>query len=361
MKNRQRLFPLLAFLLLLILACNLPGDIAAPTPTQSPVLEDPTAVPEEPQSTEAPIIIEHQVFPANAPNSAQYYDADSLNTAPEKRAPYGDSYDINRLERPFLQDMTYVADLDIRVFKLSRDADWFYISMELIGADPNNPLGINYGVEFDLNRDGFGDYVIVASPPYTNEWTAANVRVLADENRNTSGLSSARSDAPYLADGYEKLIFDGSLATNEDPDLAWVKMSIDRVATIQFAVKRSFVGNVFMYGAFADAGLKDVSQLDYVDRFTETEAGSPIRDKKDYYPLKALHSFDNTCREAHGFDAQGYEPMLCPREIPPTEQPQVGCTNPGQYNDQSSCQAALCSWEPNPGVFIAVVYYCTFP
>jgi hypothetical protein len=359
MKNKHRLFPLLALLLLLILACNLPGDIATPTPTQPTVFEEPTAVPEEPLSTEAPIVIEHQVFPASVPNSAQYYDADSVTTAPEKRAPYGDSYDINRLERPFLQDMTYVTDLDIRVFKLSRDADWYYISMELIGADPNNPLGINYGVEFDLNRDGFGDYVIVASPPYTNEWTAANVRVLADENRNTSGLSAARSDAPYSADGYEKLIFDGSLATNEDPDLAWVKMSVDRVATIQFAIKRSFVGNVFMYGVFADAGLKDVSQLDYVDRFTETEAGSPIRDKKDYYPLKALHSFDNTCREAHGFDAQGYEPMLCPREIPPTAQP--GCTDPGQYTDQSSCQAALCSWQIRPGVFTNVQYYCTYP
>jgi len=359
MKNRHQIFPLLALMLLLILACNLPGNIATPAPTQPPVLEEPTAVPAEPLSTEAPIVIEHQVFPANVPNSAQYYDADSLNTAPEKRAPYGDSYDINRLERPFLKDMTYVADLDIRVFKLSRDADWYYISMELIGADPNNPLGINYGVEFDLNLDGFGDYVIVASPPYSNEWTAANVRVLADKNRNTSGLSSARSDAPYSADGYEKLIFDGSLATNEDPDLAWVKMSVDRVATIQFAVKRSFVGNVFMYGVFADAGLKDVSQLDYVDRFTEAEAGSPIRDKKDYYPLKALHSFDNTCREAHGFDAEGYEPMLCPREILPTAQP--GCTDPGQYTDQSSCLDALCSWQIRPGIFTHVSYYCTYP
>ena len=39
----------------------------------------------------------------------------------------------------------------------------------------------------------------------------------------------------------------------------------------------------FMYGALADAGLKDVPKLDYVDRFTEAEAGSPVKDKQ-YYP-----------------------------------------------------------------------------
>ena len=75
-----------------------------------------------------------------------------------------------------------------------------------------------------------------------------------------------------------------------------------------------------MYGALADANLKDVSKLDYVDRFTEEEAGSPVRDKK-YYPLKALFAVDNTCREAHGFNPTGYEPMLCPRETKPTKQP----------------------------------------
>ena len=76
-----------------------------------------------------------------------------------------------------------------------------------------------------------------------------------------------------------------------------------------------------MYGALADAGLKDVSKLDYVDRFTEEEAGSPVKDKK-YYPLKALFAVDNTCREAYGFKPTGYEPMLCPKEPKPTKQPQ---------------------------------------
>jgi hypothetical protein len=55
---------------------------------------------------------------------------------------------------------------------------------------------------------------------------------------------------------------------------------------------------------------------DYNDRFTEAEAGSPVYDKQ-YYPLKALFAVDNTCWEAFGFKANGYEPKLCPRAEPP--------------------------------------------
>jgi hypothetical protein len=75
------------------------------------------------------------------------YDVESQETASAKRAPYGDSYDINRLERPFLQDMTYLPDLDISTFQVKKDDNWWYVSVELVGTDPNNALGIDYGVE----------------------------------------------------------------------------------------------------------------------------------------------------------------------------------------------------------------------
>jgi hypothetical protein len=371
MNKMPRLFTVLAALLMLVQACNLPAQDAATEPAATPpiVVEQPAATEDAPPT--ALPVVQHLVFPATAPNATLFYDAESSGTAPEKRAPYGDSYGINRLERPFLQDMTYIPDLDIRSFSLSQDGEWLYVSIGLIGTDPNNSLGIEYGVEFDIDKDGFGDFVIVAVPPFTSEWTAQNVRVFTDTNNNTSGISPARSDAPFNADGYETMIFDGSLTTNEDPDLAWVRSNAGPNTTVQFAVKQSLIGRVFMFGVFADAGLKDVSMLDYVDRFTEDEAGSPIRNKAQY-PLKSLHSFDNTCREAIGFKASGYEPMVCPVELTPTPEPGepkepppstqiVGCTNPGQYSNQSSCQAAGCSWQPNPAVLIAVVYYCTFP
>jgi hypothetical protein len=312
--------------------------------------------PSEIPATETPQI-SHISNPASSPgNGGLVYDVESSGTAPEHRAPYGDSYDINRLERPFQQDMTYIPDADIVTFNVTKDDTWIYVSIQLIGTNPNNPLGINYGVEIDDDADGFGDTIIWARPPYTPEWTASNVQVYLDENHNTGGLSASKSDAPFNADGYEKLIFDGGVG--DDPDLAWVRINAGPLATVQIAFKRSLTDGAYMLGVVADAGLKDVGMLDYVDRFTELQAGSPERNEKEY-PLKELHSVDNTCREAFGFKPTGEESQLCPRAEPDPKTP--GCEDPSQYTDQGSCEAAGCVWRRDSGPILAVFYHCTSP
>ena len=346
-KQIKALLPAATILLIAVLACSLPGNSSPSQAPAAPVMPQiPAVVPSieasppvvDPTATLAVI---HAKTPSSLPaTGSTVYDVESSGTAPEKRAPYGDSYDINRLERPFLKDMTYVPDLDIDAIHLSQDGDWYYVSVKLIGIDPNNALGINYGVELDTNADGFGDFLIWARPPYTPEWSTDNVQAFADKNRNTSGLTAEKSDAPFTADGYETLIFDGGRGAGDDPDLAWIRMATGTDATIQFAFKKSWAGGSFMYGALADAGLKDVSKLDYVDRFTEEEAGSPIKNKK-YYPLQALFAVDNTCREAYGFKPTGYEPMLCPKEQPkPAKQP--GDTPVPGGPTPASCQPTSC-------------------
>jgi hypothetical protein len=57
------------------------------------------------------------------------------------------------------------------------------------------------------------------------------------------------------------------------------------------------------------------------------EAGSPVRSNSNY-PLKALYSVDNVCREAFGFAPTGYEPQLCPR-VEPTRKPRTPTEQPG--------------------------------
>jgi hypothetical protein len=240
------------------------------------------------------------------------HDVTSVDTAAEKRAPYGDSYQINLFERPFLQDMTYVADLDIASYNLGKDAKFYYVSIELVGTNPNNPLGINYAVELDTEADGFGDFVIVAHPPYSSEWTAVNVQVAQDTNHDTGGLSAEKSDAPLPGDGYDTLIFDGATGLGDDPDLAWVRVNAGDKATVQFAFKIALAENRFMLGVLADAGPKDITQLDYADRFTFEQAGSPVTGVK-YYPLGSLFGVDNVCREAYGFTGTGEEPQRCPQ------------------------------------------------
>jgi hypothetical protein len=287
--------------------------------------------------------------PADPPAGKVVYDVESAGTAPEKRAPYGDSYDWNRLERPFSQDMSYVSDLDISKFTVAKDSDWWYVSIKLIGVDPNNPQGINYGIELDLDHDGYGDYLIWGHPPYADQWDTQSVQIYQDKNHNTGGFSGGKSDAPFTSDGYESLIFDGSASDNADPDMAWIR---NNVGSIEFAFKNSWSGNVFMLGVIADAGWKDPGKLDYVDRLPIAEAGSPVKDNM-YYPLKGLFLVDNTCRDAFGFEPTHFEPQICPVEPTPTKEPNdsqpgpgptlvQGCPDPGTCLPGSEWNSTLC-------------------
>jgi hypothetical protein len=96
--------------------------------------------------------------------------------------------------------------------------------------------------------------------------------------------------------------------------------------SVQFAFKRSWSGSVFMLGVMSDAALKNPQKLDYVDRITLADAGSPVRGNSNY-PLKALYAVDNACREAFGFKPTGYEPQLCPMGEPaPKRTPRPGVT-----------------------------------
>jgi hypothetical protein len=359
-------------LVLVTLACGLPS--ASPTPgtvviyitatsqPPSPPLETVTAP--APASTLPPVIT-HILYPAESQSAAgTFIDVDSRGTAPERRAPYGDSYKLNRFERPFTASvMDYLPDVDILHFSLSDDVNWVYVSIEVIGFNPQtNTLTADYGVEFDMDRDGFGDYLVWAKPPYTTSWTTDGVTVFTDTNNDAGGISPERSEAPFSGNGYDTTIF--AAGQGADPDLAWVRLDPLMPTRIQFAVKRSLPGGSFLWGVWADLGLKDPAKFNYNDAFTEDQAGSPEKSETQFYPVKAVHSVDNTCREAVGFRPTGYEPMLCPRVEPthePQQPPQAGCVNPGQYHDAASCTAAGCAWVRDPTVIIAVIYHCVHP
>jgi hypothetical protein len=315
-------------IIILSLACSLPG-ISAGQGTATSIPSGATDVPASIVPTEAAatstmtpsptpvlptptITIRHSLMPSDSIEKAKVSISDvvSVDTAAEGRAPYGDLYKNNLFERPFTQDMTYVADLDIVGYSLSYDQKFFYVSIELVGANPNNDMGIDYAVEFDINADGFGDYIMIARPPYSVKWTTDHVQIVQDTNRDTAGLSPERSDSPLPGDGYDTIVFDGGLPDSEDPDIAWVRVNAGKKATVQFAFKRSFFGEQFMFGVLADGGIRSIEDLDYVDRYTEEQAGSPEKSEKEY-PLKAVYAVDNVCREAYGFVGTGDEPLRC--------------------------------------------------
>jgi hypothetical protein len=250
------------------------------------------------------------------------YDVESQSNASLHRAPYGDVYRLNRLERPFTQaDMTYLPNVDIERFRITTDQNWDYVFIELIGSNPNDPLNINYGVELDQNLDGFGEYSIWAKPPFSTNWATNGVTVVQDTNHDSAGLSAEQSDAPFSGNGYDKIIFDQG--RGDDPDLAWVRIDPINQNTVEFAFKRSLPGKSFMWSVWADTGLKDLAMFSYNDRYTIEQAGSPQTDNLNY-PIKAVYAVDSTCRAAFGFKSTGFEPLICPVEEPPTKKPGPG-------------------------------------
>lgn len=337
MAGNRRILTSVVVVLLASVACSFPLAVKSSPPpatsispidltdTAPPPATLPAAASVSPSAESTATSVSHLVFPPDSiPSGKLIYDVVSQDTAPDKRAPYGDSYGINRLERPFLQDMTYVADLDIASFTVSSDSTWWYLALRLVGKNPNDKSGIDYGVELDLDHDGFGDYLIWGHGPYPATWDTAPVQIFRDQNHDTGGLSGERSDAPMTkpTDGYESLIFHGG-SGDPDPDVAWIRTGAGNTGEVDFAFKRSWSGSVFMLGVLADAGLRDPGKLDYVDRFTLAQAGSPLRDNTNY-PLKALFAVDNVCRAAFGFKPTGDEPQLCPSLEPPaTKRPKA--------------------------------------
>ena len=334
---------LLLFLIVGVTACAFSPSLAT-APAQSDSTNDFVSPTPLVQATEtsAPMTSVTKAIPVSGhtmepvqmalPSGKLVYDVRSSGNA----APYGDTYKLNRLERPFSKDMTYVPDLDIVTFNLSQDADWYYVSIELSGKDPNDSLGINYGVEIDLNADGFGDYILWAHPPYTSDWSTSTVQVYKDSNHDTGGLSSLQADSSSQGNGYDTLVFDGSASQNEDPDLAWVRMNGGPKAIIQLAFKRSLIGSSFMLGVVSDGGVKDLSKFDYNDHFNEADAGSPERNKNGY-PLKALYAVDSTCWEAYGMTTTGYEPKLCQIIQQPTPSPAPVQPTPDYCYPEPTC------------------------
>jgi hypothetical protein len=342
MKRLSILFAIVV-LVAAALSCNLPAAATSQQQSSSPqpspneaALSTTAPAPTSTLAATSTPSITHSMTPSDInPTGTLMYDVDSSGTASQHRAPYGDSYNINLFERPFTQkDMTYVPSLDITTFQLTSDSTWYYVFIGLIGNNPNDPIDIDYGVEIDQDHDGFGDVLVWAQPPYGTRWTTDGVKVYTDPNHDTGGASPEKSDAnattnaPYPGDGYETVIF--NQGQGDDPDLAWARIDPQNPNTVDFAFKQSLAGPSFMWGVWADAGLKNPGMFNYNDRFTNAQAGSPIGNSQ-YYPINAIYAVDNTCRAAYGFTPSGYEPLLCPSKtlpaaVPTNKPPKSSCT-----------------------------------
>jgi len=248
-------------------------------------------------------------------------DSNSSFKAHENRAVLGDNFLDSLYERPFTSlEMVYQPDLDIITVDFATDENFFYFTINLYnGPKPvgSGPTGM-YGVEFDRTKTGRGDLIVWVENPQ-DDWSVENVSVYADKNGDVGGPRPIIANAGFMGNGY-----DTNVGLESDKS-AFARIAPDDARAVQIAVSRNLLNNPteFLWGAWADNGLKNVTMFDYNDTMGPTEAGSPIKNDEDY-PLNALYNLDNTCRLPYGFEQIGsFIRGMCITQPPPA--PEIDC------------------------------------
>ncbi|WKZ36004.1 MAG: hypothetical protein QY332_20535 [Anaerolineales bacterium] len=304
-----------------ILACGIPST--EPGPAEAPI-DDLQEISDEGGGAppDAPSI-QHEVIPVDFPSSqsGQAGDFDSSKVLENNSLIGGDRFTFNRFERPFNANTmdVYFSQLDIVNTQVYQDDTWVYGKLTLKELGASSSQNEKYALELDVTVNGKGDWFILTNKPESTEWTVTGVKVYQDANRDVGGELPALTDKnPVQGDGFETLIFDQG--QGDDPDTAWVRISPNDPNTIEFAVKKSVLGNPakFMINMWAGTSLLDPALFDINDRFTHEQAGAADKGLEFFYPIKEVAEIDNSCRMAVGFQPTGNEAGICP--VPQKEQ-----------------------------------------
>jgi hypothetical protein len=220
------------------------------------------------------------------------------------------------------------------------DETWIFVSISLKSDEASQELKGKYGFEIDMDVDGGGDWLILASNPVSIEWTTAGVEAWFDTNDDVGGnIPTTTDSSPVAGDGYETLAFGAN--AGDDPDLAWARVSPSDSNTVHLAVKKDILGTSgrFLAGLWAGDEDLDPALFDFSDTFTHEQAGAAMTELEYFYPIKELSALDNTCRMAVGFQPTGKEAGLCP--LPPVagEEPPPG--DPGCPVEFLVCRTPL--------------------
>lgn len=278
---------------------------------------------EEPTPTEISLIVPEE--PVEVLQSLQ--DVGTYLYADEHRTNTGDNFTENLFERPFTAgEMIYHPDTDIVRIDLSidagMDADFLYFKIMLQDFHPeSNDLPGSFAIDFDTDKDGRGDYLVWATSVSTDQWSYDNVTVYEDSNNDVGGTKPMFADPPKNDNGYDAIIFSKD-ALSTATKSAWVRLASDGTAAVEFAVSLELIGNPqeFLWPGLVTDSVKQPELLEFNDAFTQLQAGSPLLKDTDY-PLKELHSMDNTCRKPFGFTTSEQIPGICYSAPPPTPAP----------------------------------------
>lgn len=292
---------------LVLQACGLQVEPQSAEVVGLPVIQLPADTPVEEQS-----VVPANVVPVTLPEAVSGHAADQVSADGEDITG-GDRFTYGQFERPFNSESmdVYFASLDIVDTLVHQDETWLYGSIQLSALKDADISADRYALELDTDRDGKGDWLIIASNPASTDWTVLGVQVYNDANEDVGGLSPMFTDEGATGDGFETIVFDQS--TGSDPESAWVRISPDNPNVIEIAVKLSVLGDPqsYMINMWAGHSLLDPALFDHNDALTHEEAGAANPGFELFYPIKAVSEIDNSCRLAIGFQPSGSEPGLC--------------------------------------------------
>lgn len=292
------------------------GGAETPPPPEAAASTDVPATAETagatPTSTSAPIT--HLTFPDEfAYTSLQrIYDCHTGRRAQEGGAvavnPACDAWPRSDVERPMdARGESYAPQVDILMAEFGEDEGWYYVRIYTSPVAGSPPPALSYALELDLNLDGAGEILLLASDPAPDAWSVAGVQVWRDANRDVAGEAVGQS--PTSGDGYEGLAFDQG--EGEDPDLAWSRLVMEDAAVVELALKKSLLEGrtPFAWWVWASAGPLDPGAFELVDR-AQPETAFLI---------------DNTCAWTFG-RASVAPPNACPAiaDVLPTAVPASG-------------------------------------
>lgn len=295
-------------LLALMLACGAQGESSETAP--------PTTVSTEgAPPTES---IQHNTIPVNLPanQSGEAGDFDSSKVLSNGTLVGGDRFTFGRFERPFNANTmdVYFSQLDIVNTQVYHDDTWIYANISLKELTDSSSADDKYAVEIDANLNGKADWLIIGLKPSSTDWTVNGVQIFQDTNSDVGLELPTLTDENSIgvSNGFETIVFDQG--QGDDADSAWIRISPNDKNTIDFAIKKSVLGNPakFLINMWAGRSLLDPVLFDINDQFTHEQAGAADEGLEFFYPIKEVAEIDNSCRMAVGFQPTGAEAGICP-------------------------------------------------
>lgn len=327
-----------------MLACSPSGSITETPGDQPTELATVVDTPPESSLTEPPI--EHQVIPADLPQSRSGLagDQDSSVTAEQKKSNGGDRFTFEQFERPFSANTmdVYFPNLDIIETHVFQDETWVYGTIKVTDRSTAAVEPYRFAMQLDVQVDGRGDWLVLALNPSSTDWSTDSVQIYFDANGDVGDRTPMTADENASSgDGFEQMVFDQG--KGDDPDAGWVRVSPDDSNTVEFAVKLSLLGSptAYMVNMWTGHSTLDPALFDYSDHYTQEQAGAADPGYPLFYPIKAIYELDNSCRIAVGFQPKGNEPGLCLSTAAPGD--------PGSVQGESGGDAGCSAYGEAPG------------